>query len=222
MDSNPYAPDFSAMPDTIAIFPLTGVLLLPHGNLPLNIFEPRYVEMIDDAMASSKLIGMVQPKKSDANGTKTLYQTGCVGKITEFAETPDGRYIINLTGICRFHITNELDTPRPYRIVQPDWKEYDGDVKIPKNLGVDREKLMILLSEFFNQNGMSCDFDKFETIPDSRLITTLAMICPFEPSEKQALLEKICHKERFETFMTMLEMAINSNGPNNENGVKHH
>jgi len=210
MDINPYAPKASTLPETLAVFPLTGVLLLPHGNLPLNIFEPRYIEMIDDAMISGRMIGMLQSKKPNTDGTSEVYQTGCAGKITEFSESRDGRYIISLTGICRFHIKEELKTPRPYRIVQPDWKEFEGDVKIPKSLGVDREKLLDLLCGYFKQNGMSCDFAKFEDIPDSKLITTLAMICPFEPSEKQALLEQMCHLKRAETFMTMLEMASKS------------
>ena len=177
--------------------------------------------MINDAMSGSKMIGMIQPKKS-GNGTGDIYSIGCAGKITEYAETPDGRYIINLTGVCRFHTKEELDTPRPYRIVQPDWKEYETDVKIPRSLGVDRDKLLGLLCGYFKQNGMSCDFDKFEDIPDSKLITTLAMICPFEPSEKQALLEKMCHKERVETFMTMLEMSTNPNGSNDDAAAKCH
>jgi len=222
MDNNPYAPKFDTLPDTLAVFPLTGVLLLPHGNLPLNIFEPRYTAMIDDALSSSKMIGMLQPHKPNGDGTNATYKIGCAGKITEYAETPDGRYIVNLTGICRFHIKEELDTPRPYRIVQPDWKEFEHDVKIPKALGVDREKLMSLLCGYFKQNGMSCNYDKFEDIPDNKLITTLAMICPFEPSEKQALLEKMCHVQRVETFMTMLEMATKTGGSNDDDTPKHH
>ena len=222
MNNNPYAPQFDRLPETLAVFPLTGVLLLPHGNLPLNIFEPRYIAMIDDAMASSKMIGMVQSKSKSDKADADVYTIGCAGKITEFAETPDGRYVINLSGICRFHINEELKTPRPYRIVNPDWKEFEHDVKVPQSLGVDREKLMNLLCGYFKQNDMSCDFNKFEDIPDCKLITTLAMVCPFEPSEKQALLEKMCHKERVETFMTMLEMAEKSGGSNNDNTPKHH
>ncbi len=210
MDTNPYAPKESALPETLAIFPLTGVLLLPHGNLPLNIFEPRYLEMVNDALSGSRMIGMVQSTKANTDGRAEIYQTGCAGKITEFAEASDGRYMLTLTGICRFHIKEELETPRPYRIVQPDWKEFNGDITIPKALGVDRDNLLKLLSTYFQQNGMSCDFTKFSEIPDSRLITTLAMICPFTPSEKQALLEEICHHKRAETFMTMLEIAIQS------------
>jgi len=222
MDINPYAPKESSLPETLAVFPLTGVLLLPHGNLPLNIFEPRYIDMINDAMSGNRMIGMIQSKSSQSNGKSEIYQTGCAGKITEFAETQDGRYVLNLTGICRFHINEELTTPRPYRIIHPDWKDFEGDVQIPKSLGVDREKLLDLLCGYFKQNGMSCDFAKFEDIPDSRLITTLAMICPFEPSEKQALLEQICHVERAKTFMTMLEMACKDTTPNDETKSKHH
>ncbi len=206
MDKNPYAPPLSSLPESLPIFPLPGVLLLPHGQLPLNIFEPRYVAMIEDALSSNRMIGMVQPKSDD-----TLYQTGCAGKITEFAETPDGRYIINLSGINRFRIESELDTICAYRIVKPDWSDFQNDAQIPKCLGVCRETLLSHLCSYFKAQGMSCDFNKFSEIEDSKLITTLAMVCPFEAREKQALLEQVCHVERAKTFMTMLEMAVSQN-----------
>ena len=173
--------------------------------------------MINDAMASSKMIGMVQSKTDDE-----IYSIGCAGKITEYSEIADGRYIINLTGICRFHITKELETLTPYRQIQPDWQHFEKDIQIPKSLGVDREKLLDLLCHYFKQNGMSCDFEKFDDLPDSRLITTLAMICPFEASEKQALLEQMCHLERTETFMTMLEMYCKSSDPLDKLDTKCH
>lgn len=208
MDKNPFAPDFEDLPETLAIFPLTGVLLLPHGTLPLNIFEDRYLAMIDDAMSSSRMIGMVQPK-SDSE----IYQIGCAGKITEFSETSDGRYLITLTGICRFHINQELDVATPYRQVKTNWQEFKTDIETKKCLGVDRQKLHNLLEAYFEREEMSCDFEKFEDITDGKLMTCLSMVCPFEPSEKQALLEQICCKERAKMFMTMVEMAIKSGKP---------
>ena len=130
MDKNPYAPTFDTLPDILPIFPLSGVLLLPHGQLPLNIFEPRYVAMVEDALSTHRMIGMLQPKNDNE-----IYQTGCAGKITEFTEMPDGRYIINLSGICRFKIFDELETLKGYRRARPDWQPFEGDLKIPKSLG---------------------------------------------------------------------------------------
>lgn len=210
MNKNPYATDFEELPSIIPIFPLTGVLLLPHGTLPLNIFESRYVSMIEDSLKANRIIGMIQPKQSDTQGKGETYTIGCAGKITEFSETPDGRYLITLTGICRFTLDQELDVTTPYRQVKPDWESFKQDLEMKKGLGVDREKLHELLGIYFEKENMSCDFDKFESIEDGKLMTCLAMICPFEPSEKQALLEEVCCKERAKMFMTMLEMASKS------------
>lgn len=217
MDKNPYAPPFSSLPASLPIFPLTGVLLLPNGQLPLNIFEPRYLAMVEDALASNRLIGMIQLKDDN-----TLYQTGCAGKITEFAELANGRFVINLTGINRFRIETELKTVCAYRIVKPDWSDFQNDDQIPKSLGVCRETLLNHLCSYFKAQSMSCDFDKFSEIEDSKLITTLAMVCPFEPTEKQAILEEICHVKRAKTFMAMLEMAARAGIAGTEAANKHH
>lgn len=209
MAKNPYAPRFDELPEILSVFPLTGVLLLPHGQLPLNIFEPRYLAMIEDAIAGNRLIGMIQPRESDDNNNNpALYTKGCAGKITEFSETPDGRYIISLTGICRFHVTQELDTLTPYRRVKPDWHAFEDDLDEKTCLGVDRDKLRAQLEAYFDKEGMSCDFSKFSTIDDGKLMTCLAMVCPFDAREKQALLEETCCVKRAEIFMAMLEMGI--------------
>lgn len=205
MHKNPFAPQFNDLPEHLAIFPLPGVLLMPHGQLPLNIFEPRYITMIDDALAGNRMIGMIQPKKGDE-----IYKTGCAGKITDFNETSDGRYLITLTGICRFHVTQEQETQTPYRQVRPNWKAFEKDLIVKECLGVDRKELRSMLEAYFDDQGMSCDFEKFDTIEDGKLMTCLSMICPFEAAEKQALLETICCVERAEMFMTMLDMAIKS------------
>lgn len=206
-----------ALPERLPIFPLTGVLLLPHGRLPLNIFEPRYLAMVEEALATDRMIGMVQPKDGDA-----VYQTGCAGKITEFSETDDGRYLITLTGISRFHIGEELEGDTPFRVVHPDWSAFQTDTETRKCLGVDREKLQALLTQYFDREGMSCDYDKFEDIDDGKLMTCLAMVCPFEANEKQALLEEICCVERANMFMTMLEMAIRSGKPLDKSDAQCH
>ncbi len=217
MDTNPFAPKLESLPERLPIFPLPGVLLLPHGQLPLNIFEPRYVGMVNDALTSHRMIGMVQTRQDDS-----LYQTGCAGKITEFAELSDGRYAINLSGVFRFRIVREIESDRPYRLVQPDWSEFEHDAQTPKCLGVCRDTLLEHLCRYFKMHGMSCNFDKFEQIEDSKLITTLAMVCPFNAAEKQALLEEICHVERSKTFMAMLEMAARAGLQSNDSPNKHH
>jgi Lon protease-like protein len=117
---------FETLPETISVFPLTGVLLLPHGQLPLNIFEPRYLAMVEDAMASSRIIGMVQPKTF---GGDTLYEVGCAGRIINFSEAEGGRYLITLAGLCRFKIAREVDTPKPYRSIAPDWNAFKPDME---------------------------------------------------------------------------------------------
>ena len=208
MSNNPFAPEFTNLPETLSVFPLEGVLLLPHGSLPLNIFEARYVAMIEDAIAADRMIGMIQPKEGE-----DLYTTGCAGKITEFTETGDGRYLIKLTGICRFDIAEEIETDLAYRRVRTNWTPYQDDLDTKTCLGVDRDRLQNLLMAYFEKEGMSCDFDKFEDIQDGKLMTCLSMICPFEPSEKQALLEQVCCRERAQMFMTMIEMALISGKP---------
>jgi len=197
------------LPGILPIFPLSGVLLLPGGNLPLNIFEPRYMAMVDDALcSSSRMIGMVQPKgKEDA-----VYQTGCAGRITSFAETDDGRYLITLSGVCRFHIKQEIPTEQSYRRVQAEWERFNIDLAPHADtIAVDRARLNNLLKAYFRQQELSCDWDKVELTGDVDLLTALAMICPLKSSEKQAILEAPSIESRTEIFLTMIEMAISHN-----------
>ncbi|MEM7679613.1 MAG: LON peptidase substrate-binding domain-containing protein [Pseudomonadota bacterium] len=210
MTKNPYAPDFDDLPDVLPIFPLEGVLLLPGGNLPLNIFEPRYLAMVETAMASHRMIGMVQPKTEEPkhSGKSAIYDVGCAGKITEFAETEDGRYLISLTGISRFHVEQELSVVTNFRQINADWTSYKDDVVKADCLDMDREKLKNLLADYFSKNDMDCDWQAIEQADDSRLITCLSMACPLSPSEKQALLEAKDCGNRADLFMTMLQMAI--------------
>ncbi len=210
MERNPFAPAFDDLPETIAIFPLAGVLLLPCGRLPLNIFEPRYLAMVEDAMAGNRTIGMVQPRdkaRREITNDTPVFQTGCAGKITEFSETEDGRYMITLTGICRFDIVEEVAPGRGYRNVRACWNSYADDLMEKKCLDLNRERLKVLLKRYFEIQEMTCDWAAVEDAPDGRLITCLSMICPFDAGEKQALLEAKCCHTRAGLFMTMLEMA---------------
>ena len=207
MDKNPYAPDFKDLPDVLPVFPLDGVLLLPTGRLPLNIFEERYLRMFDDAMAGNRMIGMVQPK--DVSGESgEIYKIGCAGKIVEFSETPDGRYVVTLNGVSRFRVRKEIGAKSGYRRVKANWNDFEADLAEPHCLDLDRDRLHALLGAYFEAQDMSCDWQKVEGATDGRLITCLSMICPFSAQEKQALLEAPCCRTRSQTFMAMLEMAV--------------
>lgn len=222
MSKNPFAPPLENLPATLAIFPLTGVLLLPRGHLPLNIFEPRYLRMVSDAMAGSRMIGMVQPRMPGGGPEKpAVYDIGCAGKITDFTETEDGRFLITLTGICRFRIERELDVATPYRQITPDWSAFAHDVGACPGLDIDREKLKGLLKSYFTAQGLSCDWEKVDDAPDDRLMTCLSMVCPFEAKEKQALLEAPCGRTRAEMFMAMLQIAVHEAQQNRDAGSKH-
>ena len=208
MEQNPFAPEFKDLPDTLPVFPLKSAFLLPTGQLPLNIFEPRYLQMIEDALKNARMIGMIQPANEDEK--PALVKTGCAGKIIEFSETSDGRYLITLAGSYRFNVYEEMDTSKLYRIVKPDWTPYESDHKAHRCLDLNRERLKALLKEYFTNEGMDCDWAAVDGAPDGKLITCLSMVCPFEAKEKQALLEAPCCKTRAELFLGMLEMAVNA------------
>ena len=208
MEQNPFAPKFEELPESLPVFPLASAFLLPSGQLPLNIFEPRYVQMVEDALSGNRIIGMIQP--ADESEKPKLQKTGCAGKIIEFSETGDGRYLITLSGIYRFNIDQELDSTRLYRVVKPNWTPYEKDSKAFRSLDLDRDRLKDLLKNYFQQHEMDCDWSAVDDAPDGKLITCLSMVCPFEQTEKQALLEAPCCKTRASLFMSMLEMAVQS------------
>ncbi len=219
------APSFAELPASLPIFPLTGVLLLPRGKLPLNIFEPRYLAMVRDALAGERMIGMVQPRQDDvttltgppADSAPTrqppvaVYPTGCAGRITAFSEADDGRLHITLTGVARFAIREELPTLRGYRRIVADWDRYRGDLAgeaASDAAGIDRPRLLSALKAFFKLNDITADWDSISETPDERLVTSLAMICQFAPSEKQALLEAHDLAERSRVMTALVEMAV--------------
>jgi len=200
---------FEALPDRIAIFPLTGVLLLPRGDLPLNIFEPRYLNMVEDALAGSRMIGMIQPTVHESeDDNPPVYRTGCAGRIVRFEETGDGRYLINLRGVCRFDAVKELPLCRGYRPVTPDWSPFRADMDEESGTCLDRERLLDGLRSYFDAQRIDADWNAIEASPDERLITCLAMICPFAPPEKQALLEAPTLAERGAVLTTLVEMNV--------------
>jgi uncharacterized protein len=207
------------LPAVLPIFPLTGVLLLPRGRLPLNIFEPRYLAMTRDALAGERLIGMVQPsdppKDYPGEGMNPpVYRIGCAGRMTQFTETDDGRYLITLTGISRFRIVEELPLLSGYRRVIPDWRPFarDRDAAAGES-EFDRARLIRGLRGYFAQRKLSADWSAIEKAPGDYLVTSIAMACPFAPSEKQALLEAADPGERARLLTALVEMAAAASEP---------
>lgn len=208
MTESPFAHSFEDLPATLPVFPLTGVLLLPRGRLPLNIFEPRYLNMIRDAMGTDRLIGMIQPKIANDMAEKPeIYPTGCAGRISQFAEAEDGRVLITLIGACRFKVDQEIASMRGYRRVVADWSPFEADLKPDDQVALDRDRFVASLRRYFDLQGITADWDTIQNTSDERLVTTLAMICPFAPSEKQALLEGETLQARSDMLLTLLEMA---------------
>jgi Lon protease-like protein len=209
----------SELPNTIPIFPLAGVLLLPRGELPLNVFEPRYLAMIDDALKGHRLIGMIQPN-SDAGGPRnvpTLFSVGCVGRITQFAESGDGRYIVTLTGVARYRVREEMPVVTQYRQAQADFEAFAEDF-IPGygEEDVDRDAVLKTLDEFAKSNKLKIDWKSIEEASNEALVNALSMMSPFGPKEKQALLEAADLKSRAEVLVaiTQMELARSSNNTN--------
>lgn len=225
MTGGPFDPGFDDLPREIAVFPLTGVLLLPGGRLPLNIFEPRYLAMTRDALATGpRIIGMVQPTAptpEDNRGPATavrrgdqpeIYKTGCAGRITSFEETEDGRYLLTLTGLIRFETMEEMPETQAYRRVVADYSAYRHDLVGEVGAAVDRDRLLSVLRAYFQHCEISANWDAIDETPNDHLITSLAMTCPFNASERQALLEAPDLAERARVMVVLLEMAVAGTG----------
>jgi Lon protease-like protein len=213
MSGGPFDPTFEELPREIPIFPLPGALLLPHGRLPLNIFEPRYLAMTRDALAGARIIGMIQPDATEdlRRPQVATYRTGCAGRIVQFAETPDGRYLITLAGLIRFDLGTELPLQDGYRRIVPDFAPYRADME-GRPGKIERERLLAKLKQFLERHDIGADWKAIEMAPDEQLVNALAMMCPFGPSEKQALLEAPDIAARCETMIALLEMAVAASG----------
>jgi hypothetical protein len=195
------------LPVAIPIFPLGGAVLLPRGALPLNIFEPRYLNMIDDALAGDRLIGMVQPMGAGPRDRPGVAGVGCAGRITSFAETDDGRYLITLTGVSRFQILEELPVKTPYRSVTANWERFGADLMAPsETYRIDRDGLTMALRRYVEANGFQADWSIVEETPPEPLINTLCAMCPFDPREKQMLIEAETLADRCVTLTTLLQL----------------
>ena len=197
----------SDLPQVVPVFPLDGALLLPHATLPLNIFEPRYLNMIDDALASDRLIGMVQTVAGGSRERPHLAKVGCVGKITSFAETPDGRYMISLTGLCRFGLGQELLVQTPYRQVRADFESFNDDLKpLEEDDGFDRVVFLRALKNYLDHRSLDLDWEAARDAPCEALVNSLSMALPFDKAEKQALLEAKSTSDRRAALIALLEI----------------
>lgn len=213
-----FHPAFENLPNQLALFPLPNVLLLPEQILPLNVFEDRYIQMFEDVMAQGRMLGLIQPRKPNEEEMKTqvvsghapLFETGCMGRVTQFEETSDGRFSVQIRGVCRFKIIEEVTDEREYRQANVAWEGYKGDlINLEKAIiDLDTKKLVDLLRQYFKVSGMNMDMGVIENMPLAHLVSALAMICPFGPMERQAMLEVGTLQERGEMLVTLLEMAV--------------
>ena len=209
------------LPGRIPVFPLARALVLPGLQLPLNIFEPRYLAMIDDCLAQDRVIGMIQPHAVQAGGAvpigpggldrPALYQIGCLARLTSFRETGDGRYLITLDGICRFRIIDELPVTTLYRQVVAGYQEFAQDMQPATSIDADRDQLLRHLKQYLAHQSLSADWKAIEAATTEALVNSLTLSCPFEISEKQALLEAPDPTARANILLTLIQMA--SSGP---------
>jgi hypothetical protein len=194
------------LPKTLALFPLSSAIVFPRGALSLNIFEPRYLNMIDDALGAERLIGMIQPvMEEDHTQAPALAAVGAVGRITTFAETDDGRYLVTLTGVCRFVLEQELKVSTPYRQAIVGYDDFSGDFTQAIGAGIDRNQLMQSLRTYAALHGFNVDWSAVDQAPVETVVNVAAQLCPFDPAGKQALLEAVTLEERSRALITLLE-----------------
>lgn len=201
------------LPDTIPVFPLPGALLLPRARLPLHIFEPRYLSMVEDCLKTThRLIGMIQPRQTP-NGEKRLQAIGCAGRVTSFSEADDGRYMITLSGVSRFRVREEVQGFAPYRRCKVDWSPFGRDLgNAEDDLALERGAFLAVLGRFFERQGLSTDWKGLKEADAELLVNSLSMLCPFSPEDKQALLEAPTLMNRRETLITLIEFALRGGG----------
>ena len=208
------------LPETVPVFPLSGALLLPGGQLPLNIFEPRYLQMIDDAVATHRVVGMIQPSLDGAkraDGEPELCKIGCLGRITSLTESGDGRYIVNLHGIVRFRVMEETTQRKPYRCCQA--AAFLGDLDLSEGAKeVDREGLLKSFKDYLEANQLDADWESVTRASNETLVNALCMMSPYGAAEKQALLEAPDLKMRAETLIAMTEISLARGGGGDDGG----
>lgn len=200
----------SELPDTLAIFPLPGALLLPRARLPLHLFEPRYLQMLEDSLkTSTRLIGMIQPNEIPGRSGNGLHAIGCAGRVMQFSETEDGRYLITLGGVSRFRVVKEIEGFTPYRRCDVKWDGFDRDLgPEEKDTGFNRAGFLQLLERYFDARQLSADWDTLKDADDELLVNSLSMMLDFDPEDKQALLEAPSLSTRRETLITLMEYQL--------------
>lgn len=211
MASNVTYHKIDELPGVIPIFPLRAALLLPRGEMPLNVFEPRYLAMIDDAIRGERVIGMIQPDPESAEDDQRpdIVRVGCAGRLTAFGETGDGRYLVTLTGVTRFRVAEELTVSTPYRQIKPSYEEFALDLAPGEGQeSVDRDALLKTLKDYLEANSLEADWDGIRRAPNEALVNALAMMSPFGPREKQALLEAPDLRSRAEILVAVTEMDL--------------
>ena len=198
------------LPEIIPIFPLSGALLLPRSRLPLHVFEPCYLAMFEDCLKTpERLIGMIQPNVVPGREGPGLYAIGCVGRVTQFSETEDGRYMITLTGLSRYRVTDEVDGFQPYRRAEVSWDGFGRDMgPAEEDPNFDRAGFLAVLGQYFASRELKTDWDALKDAEDELLINSLSMMLGFEPEDKQALLEAPSLSTRRETLLTLMEFAL--------------
>lgn len=207
------------LPETVPIFPLPGALLLPRARLPLNLFEPRYLAMLEDVLKTPhRLIGMIQPiampeGRGEGRSAGRLHRIGCAGRVTAFQETEDGRYMITLSGVSRYRMVEAVEGFAPYRRATVDWSSFERDLgRTEGDDDFDRKAFLKVLARFFETAQLSSDWDSLKEAEAELLINSLSILCPFDPEEKQALLEAPTLSNRRETLVTLMEFALRSGG----------
>ena len=207
----------SDLPDLLPVFPLKSVIVLPRATLPLNVFEPRYLTMVDDVLGNDRIVGIIQPEMADEADQSpigseiSLRSVGCAGRITAFQETDDGRMLITLSGVCRFELRQEVESDDPYRLFQADYSKFSSDLE--KGTGedeVNRDHLLTVLRTYLKINELNADWQSIDKSSNEFLVNTLSMISPYGPAEKQALLEAPTLSDRSEVLVALAEMELAS------------
>ncbi len=197
------------LPENLPVFPLAGALLLPGCRMPLRIFEPRYLQMVEDAIASNRLIGIVQPLTDDDDAFEPeLQQVGCAGRIASLKQSEGGEYAISLVGVSRFEIVSEVRSDKLYRVIEANWAGLTDTPREGDSARVDREELVANLRTYFDTHGLEANWRAIETSGDEELVNSLAMVCPFEPTEKQALLEAPDLEGRSRLVIALMNMSV--------------
>ncbi len=207
MSLSPFFPRFNELPSTLPVFPLQHVIVMPGAELPLNIFEPRYLNMVDDALKTHHMIGMAQPDPAGKGEPPTLYATGCAGRITSYSETSDGRIVLTLTGLLRFRIKQELSSIRGYRVIVPGWSDFASDMNFESSDILDRDYFVEALRRFLQERSLEVDWQVLERMPDMLLVHMLATLLPLDGADKQTILETLDPHQRADALLASLEIS---------------